>query len=215
VIFAAIALGTVYVLLLVGAYSALSSEAVWVITLNLVLGVVVSLFLVTMIASDRARAADFELQFARTVEAHRAAGEMLSESSPLGGILTEYARMANEQRRAAREHAYASGPALYSTGLALLATLIVGLAYAAGGDPNTIGLSLVVELAAFFFLVLTAGSLVLSVGRATEVEAWEALVLRRWSGVARPSFPFTHAISEVPWEILPSGKHPENPKESE
>src|SRR5208283_752959 len=51
----AIILGASYLLLLVGAYSALSAQAGWFVPLNLVLAVVVSFFLVSMIGSDRAR----------------------------------------------------------------------------------------------------------------------------------------------------------------
>jgi len=198
-IFGAIVLGAVYLLLLVGAYSALSTEAVWIVTLNLVLGVVVSMCLVSMIGSDRARATSFELEFARTVQAHLAAGETLVEASPLGGILGEYARAAVEQRRAAREHTYAASLALYSTALALVATLLVGLAYATGGTPDVIGVGLLFEWVAFALLALTAGALAFSVGRVSEVVGFEAIVLRRWSPVTRPSFPFTHSLTEVPW----------------
>jgi hypothetical protein len=198
-IFSAIALGSAYLLLLVGAYSALSAEALWVVTLNLVLGVVVSTFLVSMIAADRARATAFELEFARTVQAHVAAGESLVEASPLGGILREYAHAATEQRHAAREHAYAASPALFSTALALVATLLVGLAYVGGGVPDLIGVGLVFELGGFVFLVLTAGALAFSVGRDAEVLGFDTMVLRRWSQVARPTFPFTHSLGDVPW----------------
>jgi hypothetical protein len=207
----ALILGTAFVLLLIGAYSALSAEALWIVTLNLILGVVVSMFLVSMIGSDRARATAFELEFARTVQAHLAAGETLVESSPLGGILGEYARAANEQRRVAREHAYAASPCLYSSALALLSTLLVGLAYVGGGEPNTVGVALVIELAAFVLLALTAGSLALSVGRAEDVVGFDAFVLRRWSQVARPSFPFTHSLSEVPWAAKAVAMVPPSP----
>lgn len=199
VVLAAIILGAAYVLLLVGAYSSLSAEAGWVVPLNLVLGVVVSFFLVSMLGSDRARATQFELEFARTVEAHLAAGETLVEASPLGGILSEYARAAYEQRRLAREHVYAAGPALYSTLLALAATLLIGLAYATGSPSALIGLGLLAELGAFVLLALSAGALTLSIGRESEVPGFDAIVLRRWSRVADPSFPFTHALTEVPW----------------
>ena len=195
----ALILGTAYVLLFVGAYSALSALALWVVTLNLVLGVVVSFFLVSMIASDRARAIEFELEFARTAQAHLAAGETLVEASPLGGILSEYARSANEQRRAAREHVYAASPAIYSTLLALVATLLVGLAYVGGAVPNLVGLGMLFELGAFVLIALSAGALALSVGRGAEVAWFDTFVLRRWSGVARPSFPFSHSLTEVPW----------------
>jgi len=194
-----IILGTAYVLLLVGAYSALSAEALWIVTLNLVLGVVVSLFLVSMVGSDRARATAFELEFARTVQAHIAAGETLVEASPLGGIISGYARAAHDQRRAAREHVYCAGPALYSTALSLIGVLIVGLAFATGGAANVIGVALCAELGAFVFLGLTAAALALSVGRDSEVAGFDVLVLRRWSGVARPVFPFTHSLKDVPW----------------
>jgi hypothetical protein len=198
-IFGAIVLGIVYALVFVGAYSALSAEALWVVTLTLVLGVVVSLSLVSMIGSDRARATQFELEFARTIQAHLAAGETIVEASPLGGILSEYARAAVEQRHAAREHIYAATPVLYSTALAVLASLLVGLAYVGAGVPNLIGLALFFELGAFFLLALAAGTMVLSVGRSADVAAYDAFTLRRWSRVARPSFPFTHALTEVPW----------------
>ncbi len=206
-----IILGTLYLLLFVGAYSALCAEALWIVTLNLVLGVVVSLFLVSMTASDRARATAFELEFARTVQAHLAAGEALVEASPLGGILRGYANAAHEQRRGAREHVYAASPALYSTAIALVSTLIVGLAYVAGGDPNTIGVAMLFELAAFFLLAVTAGALALSVGRSGQVTGFDAFVLRRWSQVTRPSFPFTHSLIEVPWAADSSEANPTFP----
>lgn len=204
----AIVLGLGYVLLLVGAYSALCAEALWVVTLNLVLGSILSLSLGMMIASDRARAIDFELEFARTVQAHRAAGETLVEASPLGGILRAYARAAREQRMSAREHAYAAGPAIGSTGVALFATLLVGLAYATGSDPDLIGIAMLVELVAFVLLAFSTGLLALSVGRRTEVPEFDALVLRRWSDLSRPIFPATHSLSEVPWAAEPDEAGP-------
>lgn len=197
----AIILGAVYVLLLVGSYSALSGLAIWVVSLNLILGVLASFLLVSMIGSDRARATAFELEFARTVQAHLAAGETLVEASPLGGILSEYARAATEQRRAAREHVYSASVALFSTAFALAATLLVGLSGAMGGVSNVVGLGLLFEFLGFFLLVLTAGALVFSVGRDAEVVGFDAIILRRWSLVWRPSFPFTHALSEVPWAV--------------
>jgi hypothetical protein len=197
----AISLGTAYILVFVGAYSALSAEALWIVSLNLLIGLVVSLLLVLMIASDRARAEAFELDFARTVEAHQSAGVTLVEASPLGGILRQFALSGREQRRAAREHAYSASPAIYSTGLSLFATLLVGLAYASGSPPDVIGLALFFELGAFTLLVLTAGMMVLSVGRKSDVVGLDVIVLRRWSGVSRPTFPYTAALVEIPWAL--------------
>lgn len=196
---AALVLGVVYLLLLVGAYSALSAVAIWFVSLTVLLSVSASFFLVLMVNSDRSRATQFELEFARTVQAHLAAGETLVEASPLGGILREYARAAEENRRAAREHAYAAAPATWSALLAVVATLLVGLAEVGGGIPDVIGVALVFELGAFVLLALAAGSLGFSVGRSSEVVGFDAFVLRRWKDVARPTFPFTHALSEVPW----------------
>jgi len=204
----AVVLGLAYVILLVGDYSALCAEALWVVSLNLVLGVVASFFLISLIASDRARATDFELEFARTVQAHLAAGETLVEASPLGGILRAYARAAQEQRNSAREHSYAAGPALGSAGLALVATLMVGLGDAVGSPPDLIGVAMLVELAAFVLLSLSAGLLAFSVGRGAEVVEFDALVLRRWRGLDRPSFPFSHSLSEVPWAVRPGRDAP-------
>lgn len=197
-------LGAVYILLLVGSYSALSAEAIWVAPLNLVLGVVTSLFLVSMIGSDRARATGFELDFARTVQAHVDAGASLVEASPLGGILSEYAHAAQEQRRAAREHVYAASPAIYSTSLAVVATLLVGLSYAMGGVSNVLGLALLSELGAFVLLAISAGALAFSVGRAADVPGFDSFSLRRWSTVSRPTFPFSHALSAAPWAVDPA-----------
>ena len=197
----AIILGAAYILLLVGAYSALCAEAGWFVPLNLVLSVVVSFFLVSMLGSDRARATEFELEFARTAEAHLSAGETLVEASPLGGILSEYARAAEEQRRSVREHLYAAGPALYSTAFALLSTLLVGLALVGGALPNLLGIGVLLELGAFVLLGLSAGALAMSVGRDGEVRGFDIIVLRRWSRVANPSFPFRHALTQVPWAV--------------
>jgi hypothetical protein len=195
----ALILGVVYVLLLVGAYSDLEAQVLWFVPLTLILAVIASFFLVSMIGSDRARATDFELEFARTVQAHLAAGETLVKASPLGGILSEYARAADEQRRSAREHTYAAGPAIYSTGLALASTLIFGLAFVTGTPAGLLVVGFLAELGALVLLALAAGLLVLSVGRAKEVREFDPLVLRRWSPVTRPSFPFTHSLSDVPW----------------
>jgi hypothetical protein len=195
----AVILGAVYVLLFVGAYSSLEAQASWAVPLNLLLAVIASFFLISMIGSDRARATDFELEFARTVQAHLAAEETIVEASPLGGILSEYARAADEQRRSAREHAYAAGPAVYSAVLALFSTLLFGLAYISGTPAGLILVGLLAELGAFVLLALAAGMLVLSAGRSAEVPELEPLVLRRWSNIARPSFPFTHSLSDVPW----------------
>ena len=211
-ILASLVLGVVYLLLLVGAYSALSSMALWFVSLNLLLAVVTAFFLVSMVSSDTARATEFELEFARSVQAHLAAGETLVESSPLGGILREYARAAGDARRSAREHAYAAGPATWSALLAVTATLLVGLAYVGGAIPNVIGVALVFELVAFVLLALSAGVLGFSVGRSGDVVGFDVLVLRRWARVAHPSFPFTHALTEVPWAVegghLPSPPPP-------
>jgi hypothetical protein len=211
VILGAIVLGTAYVLLLVGAYSSLAAEAGWVVPLNLLLAVIVSFFLVSMIGSDRARATQFELEFARTVQAHLAAGETLVEASPLGGILKEYAHAADEERRMAREHVYAAGPALYSSALALAATLLIGLAYATGSPDALIGLGLLAELGAFVLLALTAGALAFSIGRDSEVSGFDSIVLRRWTLIARPSFPFTHSLTDVPWAAPLSSVSPSAP----
>lgn len=206
-----IILGAAYLLLFVAEYSALSAEAAWVVGLSLLLAVVVTLILVSMIAADRARATEFELDFARTSHAHLAAGETLTQSSPLGGILSEYARAGAEQRRLAREHSYAASLSVYATGFALLGTLLVGLGIATGPAPNVIGVGMFFEWFAFILLGVTAGSLVLSVGRSSDVVGFDVLVLRRWTGVARPSFPFTHALAEAPWaaaETLPEPPAP-------
>jgi len=195
----AIFLGIVFVVVFGCTYSAFTAEATWIVGLTVVISVVVTFFLVSMIGSDRARASDFELEFARTVQAHLAAGETLVQASPLGGILSEYARVAHEERNSAREHAYAASPAVYSTAFALVSAFLVGLAYAIGADPNTLGLAMLFDLFAFVSLVLTTGILALSVGRTSEVPEFDVFVLRRWSRVATPSFPYTHSIGEVPW----------------
>jgi hypothetical protein len=206
----ALILGTAYVLLLVGAYSALEAQVLWFVPLTLLLAVVASFFLVSMIGSDRARATDFELEFARTVQAHLAAGETLVEASPLGGILSEYASAADEQRRSAREHTYAAGPAVYGTGFALLSTLFFGLAFVTGTPAGLLVIGFLAELGALILLAFAAGLLVLSVGRSKEVREFDALVLRRWSQVARPSFPFSHSLSDVPW-ASPDPRRPPAP----
>ena len=204
-------MGLVYVVVFVGAYSALSAEGLWIVILTLVLGVFVSFFLVSMIGSEKARASDFELEFARTVQAHLAAGETITEASPLGGILTEYAHVAQEQRSAAREHAYAVGPAIFATGFALFSTLVLGLAYAVGSPSNVVGVAMLFELPAFSLLTFSTALLALSVGRAKEVPEFSPLVLRRWLRVSDPSFPFTHSLSDVPWASHPPAPSPPAP----
>lgn len=99
----------------------------------------------------------------------------------------------------AREHVYAAGPALYSSALALSATLLIGLAYATGSPDALIGLGLLAELGAFVLLALSAGALALSIGRDAEVSGFDTIVLRRWTLITRPSFPFTHSLTDVPW----------------
>jgi len=195
----AIVAGIAYILVFGCAYSAFTAEAPWIVGLTLILAVVVTFFLVSMLGADRARASDFELEFARTVQAHLAADEKLVEASPLGGILTEYAHSAHDQRRAAQEHALALGPAVYSSAFAVISALFVGFAYAIGTDPNTLGIAMLFELFAFILLVLTTTNLTLSVGRSSDVPEFAPLVPRRWSHVADHCFPFTNALSEIPW----------------
>lgn len=202
-ILGALILGSSYLLLYIGAFLPLSGQALWIVTLNLLLAVTVSLLLVAMLGSDRARATQFELEFARTAEAHLAAGETLVESSPIGGILSGYARAASEQRQLAREHSYAASLSILSAGFSLLATLLVGLAMTGGGLIWLLQLGLFVEFFAFTLVALAAGALLLSVGRRGEEGGFDVLLLRRWRSVTRPNFAYVHSLSQLPWAIPP------------
>lgn len=194
----ALIVGIFYALLLVGANTPLSNfDWVW-IPLVLVLATIVSFQLSARLDSDHARAEMLELELARTVAVHAGSGQLPGPGSPLGRVLTEYARTADAMRRRARAHAYAAGPALWGAAFALVAAVLWGLSVTGAVDWVNY-LAIVVELPALVLLFYTVGALALNIGGEREVEGFVALTPRRMRRYASRSATYEATIAEVPW----------------
>ena len=190
--------GAFYVLLLVGANTPLSNfDWVWV-PLVLVLATIVSFHLSARLDADHARVRLLELELARTVAVHGVSGQLPERDTPLGQVLTEYARAAEAMRRRARAHAYAAGPAIWGAGFALTAALLWGLSL----TTSTIWmnyLAVVVELPAFVLLFYAIGVLALNVGGDREVTGFAVLTPRRWRRFGERNAALDATLAALPW----------------
>ena len=187
-----------YILLLVGANTPVTNfDWLWV-PLVLILATIVSFNLGARLDSDVARARLVELELARTVAVHSGSGQLPEERSPLGQVLTEYAKTASALRQRARVHAYAAGPALWGALFALAAALLWGLSYIS--DAVWLNyLAIVVELPAFALLFYAVGVLALNVGAEREVEGFASLTPRRWRRHDERSATLDRTIATLPW----------------
>jgi hypothetical protein len=198
VLIASLVVGIVYVLLLVADNVPLANQAVWFIPLPLILGSIVTFSIASMLGSDYARVRQFELELARTVAVHSGAGQPPTADSPIGGVLKEYVRTADELRRQSRVHAYAAGASLYGALLALGAALLWGISLATGVVSLTY-LAILVELPTFMLLVFGVTVLGTSVGSRTEVPGFDALTPVRWRHYKEPNPALDSALRELPW----------------
>ncbi len=187
-----------YVSLLVAANTPLTNfDWTWV-PLVLILATILTFNLGARLDSDHARANLLELELARTIAVHRGSGQLPEAESPLGRVLSEYARTAEATRRRARVHAYAAGPAVWGAGCALAAAFFWGLSY----TTSTVGLNylaIVIELPAFVLLFYAIGILALNVGGRRSVVGFAALTPRRWRRYDERSASLEAAFATLPW----------------
>jgi len=188
----------VYVLLLVADDVALANQAAAYIELPLILGTVVAFAIGGMLGADFARARLFELELARTVSVHGSSDQLPEEDSPLGGVMKEYARAAEEHRRHARSHAYAVGPAMWGGLGALTATVAWGFALATGANWLTY-LALVIELPTLALLVLSVSVLGTATGMHRDAPFFALWTPRRWRGFGATIPAVETAYQTCPW----------------
>ena len=198
VVLAALVVGIVYVLLLVGDDVSLAVESVWFVPLVLILATIVTFSVAPMLGSDYARTRQLELELARTVAVHSVAGETPADGTPIGEVLKEYVRTADELRRTSRVHAYAAGPALYGAMTALGAAVFWGISLATGTIWLTY-LSILVELPAFLFLVFAVTVLGTESGHRADVPGFDVLTPHRWRHYQQANPAIDVALRGLPW----------------
>lgn len=195
---AAIIVATVYVLLLVAENVALANQSAVFIPLLLILATIVVFSIAATLGADYARVRQFELELARTISVHTAAGQMPEVGTPVGEVLKEYVRTAGELRRYSRVHAYAAGAAFYGAVLALGAAVFWGISFTTGALWLTY-LAVLVELPAFVLLVFAMTVLATSVGYLSDVPGFEALTPRHWRHFSEPNPGLDAALKSLPW----------------
>ena len=194
----AIAFGLIYVLLLVGAYGAMTSVAFAVTSLTLLIALIGSFALAGMLGHDIATFQRLELELARTVLAYVSSGSPPQSDAPLAGVWRAHVAAAEESRRMSRVHAYALGVFMTAGLLALASALIAGLGTVTF-TRNLLGLGMLIEWFAFTLLIAGAGALVVTAGYASSVPAYERLAPRRWRRNAGRQVALDGAIGEVAW----------------
>ena len=188
----------VYVLLLLADNTALADAAGAFVPLLLVLGTVIIFSIGGMLGADEARQRHFELELARTVAVHSGAGQLPESNTPLGRVLVEYLRSAEEMRQHGRIHAYAAGPALYGAAAALGAAVFWGIGLATG--TIWLGyLAVVVELPAMVLLAFSVAMLANGSSRIRTTAGFNVLTPHRWRRHETQSSAFAEALSSLPW----------------
>lgn len=194
----ALVVSIAYILFLVVDSTTLANQSGSFIQLPLILGTIMSFTLGVLLGADYARARHFELELARTVSVHSDAGQLPEEDSPLGRVLKEYARAADEHRRYARAHAYAVGPAIWGSLCALAATVSWGFSVGSGATWLAY-LALVIEIPAFALLVLSVSIAGTAVGLFRPVPGFDGLTPRRWRRFAEKVPAVEEAVHTCPW----------------
>lgn len=194
----ALAMGLIYVLLLVADYNTMTAIAFAVTTLSLLIAVVAGFALAGMLGSDLSTFQRLELELARTVLAYASSGTPPQSDAPLAGVWRAHVAAAEESRRMARAHAYALG--LFTIGglAGLGAALLAGLGVVTA-TMNVLGLAMVVELFVFVFLLVGVGAIVGTVGYAAPIPFYERVSPRRWRRNAGRQIAVDGAVSEVAW----------------
>jgi hypothetical protein len=195
---AAVACGLVYILLLVGEYSAMIRIAFDVTALSLLVSLISGFALSAMLGSDISTYQRLELELARTVLAYVASGSPPASDAPLAGVWRAHVAASEEARRMARAHSYALG--LFTVGGVLsLAALLLSSLGMVTSTPDVRGLGMLVEWFAFVFLVAGAVAVLASVGYTAPISAYERLAPRRWRRNSGRQQAVDGAISEIAW----------------
>ncbi len=194
----ALGLSLAYVLLFAADFHAMAAVA-WIVTsVSLVLAVIGAFSLANMLGHDIGSYQRLELDLARTVLAYSNSGSAPASDAPLSGVWRAYVGAAEESRRMARTHAYALGPFIAAGALSLGAALISGLALVTS-TLNVAGFAMFVELFAFAFLVIGAGSILLTVGYASPVAGFNVFAARRWRRNSGRQQAVEEAVGGIPW----------------
>lgn len=187
-----------YVLLLVADNTPLADGAAAWVPLLLVLGTIVMFAIGATLGADAARVRHFELELSRTVAVHGGAGQLPEPNTPLGRVLVEYLRSAEETRDHGRVHSYASGPALYGAACALFAAVLWGVGLTTGGI--WLGyLAVVVELPALVLLSFSVAVLASGPERLHSTAGFAVLTPRRWRRFDRAGAALEDAMTTLPW----------------
>ncbi len=193
-----VVVATVYVLLLLADNTALADQAGAFVPLLLILGTIFAFSIGSLLAADEARVRHFELELARTVAVHSGAGQHPEANTPLGRVLVEYLRSAEQMRQHSRIHAYAAGPALYGAGAALGAAFFWGLGLATG--TIWLGyLAVLVELPAVVLLAFSAAVLANGSKRIRPTAGFELMTPHRWRRYEVRSPTLDEALATLPW----------------
>ena len=194
----ALIVGVVYVLLLVGINTPLADlDWLWV-PLVLILGTIISFNIGSRLGSDEGHTRLVELELARTVAVHSGSGQVPEQNSPLGRVLQEYARAADESRRRSRVHVYAAGPAMWGGAFALCAAVLWGLGWTPGTDWLNY-LAVVVEWPAIVLLFYAVTVLAFRIGWEGDVTHFAALTPRHWRRHNDHREAIDETIASLPW----------------
>jgi len=204
--------GIVYALFLVADNVSFANQSAWFVPLPLILATIVTFSIASSVGADYARVRQFELELARTVAVHTVAGQLPEAETPIGGVLKEYVRTADELRRHARVHAYAAGASLYGALLTLGAAVFWGMSLTSGAIWLTY-LAVLVELPALMLLVFAVTILGTAVGCQAEVPGFEALTPHRWRHYSEPNLALDAALTDLPWleEFAEATRAPRSP----
>ncbi len=194
----ALIVGVVYVLLLVGINTPLADlDWLWV-PLVLLLGTIISFNIGSRLGTDEGHTRLVELELARTVAVHSGSGQAPEQNSPLGRVLQEYVRAADESRRRSRVHVYAAGPAMWGGALALGAAVLWGLSWTTGTDWLNY-LAIFIEWPAIVLLFYAVTVLAFRIGWEREVTHFAALTPRHWRRHNEHRAAIDEAIASLPW----------------
>ncbi len=190
--------GLIYLLLLVADYNPMTGLAWPVTALSLLLAVVGAFALASMLGSDIAAYQRLELDLARTALAYIGSGSAPAPDTALAGVWRAYVGASEESRRVARSHAYALGAFVGAGVLSLAAVLLTGLGIVVSSH-DLVGLAMLVELFAFVFLIVGAGTVLATVGYSGPVPGFELIAARRWKRNQGRAAAVKSSFDDIPW----------------
>ena len=200
----AVAFALVYIVVLVAQYDQMTTNAFVisfpfeVTALSLVVSLVGAFALSAMLGADISTYQRLELELARTVLAYVGSGAPPLSDAPLAGVWRAHVAGAEEYRRMGRAHAYGLGLFTWAGVLSLAAVLLAGLGTVTA-TRDLLGLSMFVEWFAFTFLVAAAGTVLASVGYASNVAVYGNLAPARWRRNSGRQEAVDGAVSEIAW----------------